>query len=386
VQNSRGSNNLPNVVSREIAPFFQAIPPPVQDVGRKEGEIYTDSTIDFGSHSTSPSSLSSWGDHAPIVGSSATQVMDIRQDSVVIAKSPPEDSDAVLGRIDVFKRKLRAHYIDNPNNHRDSLWLDTRRYPQDYYTDKPLSGPCYSGNARAVYAKASEQREKDYLNGIHQNFTVDSPDVDWIALRQLPALNYTFRSGVFVGKSLTGPRGVPEWYREELMCGGENWLVKTDVALGNEMKRRGYKVRKAQSVLNSRNSPSPAKKRRVAFETSAPTTTPWVIPAQPTQSIVAAPLSPHGKVTLPSLPQILARDRRFDHALMFPRHSGFWRTQRELASPNPVKDIDLDAVLIARNGPMAKFTDGAGGVDKNVDRDVLDKIWNAKLEAHGRVV
>jgi hypothetical protein len=43
-----------------------------------------------------------------------------------------------------------------------------------------------------------------------------------------------------------------------------------------------------------------------------------------------------------------------------------------------VKYIDLDTVLIARNGPVAEFTDGAGGVDRNADRDILDKIWNAK--------
>jgi hypothetical protein len=42
------------------------------------------------------------------------------------------------------------------------------------------------------------------------------------------------------------------------------------------------------------------------------------------------------------------------------------------------KHIDIDTIRIAVLGPAAEFTDGAGGMDRNRDREVLNKLWAAK--------
>lgn len=264
----------------------------------------------------------------------------------------------------------RSNYIENPNNRRDSVFKDTRHYPQDYYSDEPVPEPYVSENQRAVYAKASKEREKDDLNAIHRKYSrVDSPGLEWTDLRQFPALKYFFRSGAFTGKSLDE---VPEWYREELMCGGENWLVKKDIALWTEMKRKRYTVWKAQDVFDSANPPTLA----IRSPTPASATIPAVEPLHPTQSTEVVSFDRHGKITLPSLPRHSGKKTRLPNA-----HMPFWRNQRDDTRPHEdlgEKHIDLDTIRIATNGPAAEFTDSAGGVNMNRDREVLDVMWAAK--------
>jgi hypothetical protein len=264
----------------------------------------------------------------------------------------------------------RLDYIENPNNRRDGVFMDTRRYPQDYYSDKPVPEPYISENQRAVYAKASKEREMDDLNVIHRKYSrVDSPGLEWTDLRQFPALKYFFRSGAFTGKSLDE---VPEWYREELMCGGENWLVKKDVALWTEMKRRRYTVWKAQDVFASANPPTLA----ICSPTPASVMIPAVEPLHPTQSTEVVSFNRHGKVTLPSLPRHSGKKTQLPNA-----HMPFWRNQRDNARPREdlgEKHIDLDTIRIATYGPAAGFTDSAGGVNRNRDREVLNEMWATK--------
>jgi len=264
------------------------------------------------------------------------------------------------------ENKDTSHYIENPNNHRDSISMDTRRYPQDYYSDEPGPEPYVSENQRAVYAKASEERERDDLNAIHKKYPrVDCPGLKWTDLRQFPPPLYIFRSGTFTGKSLDA---VPEWYREELMCGGENWLVKKDVALWTEMKRRHYTVWMARDVFDSANLPTLA----LDSPTPASATIPAVEPLHPTQSTEVVSFNQYGKVTLPSLPRHSGKEIRLPDA-----NALFWRNQRDNTRPREdlgEKHIDIDTIRIAILGPASEFTDGAGGVD----REVLNKLWAAK--------
>ena len=285
----------------------------------------------------------------------------------------------------------RIRRVPNPNHARDDFWEDGRCFPEDYFGA--------SSEPAAVYATGQrEQEETSRAERMEHMYTVrdalPAPPVfspswhralmerrerrariasrDAVVRSQFVKPNYTFRNGPFAGLDLDT---VPEWYREELMAGGENGLVNRDCSLRKELEEAGYMpwgVRDGHS-FHEKNADLLAgdvlpeirdlgyaermNREELSLELSL------TVPAQPTQSCAPVPLSQHGLNTLPPL----LRDTQQLESLPTVEEI---RRQRDFYLGDGIDEITMH---MARQGPTAGYKNATN----DIDGDMMDRVNGA---------